>query len=85
MIKAKARANRKLNLLIKRLIDFFGSLLIAIIISPILIVIALSVKLTSKGPVLFKQERLGKDGNVFKIIKFRTMVVNAENIGDVCE
>lgn len=73
---------REMNLFIKRLIDFFGSLIGSIIISPILIVIALLIKLTSKGPVFFKQERLGKDGKTFKILKFRTMVVNAEKIGD---
>lgn len=72
---------RTLNLIIKRIIDIFGSLIGIIIISPILIIIALSIKLTSKGPVLFKQERLGKDGMVFIIFKFRTMVVNAEKIG----
>lgn len=73
---------RIINLFIKRLIDFFGSLIGAIIISPILIIIALLIKFTSKGPVFFKQERLGKGGKVFKILKFRTMVVNAEKIGD---
>ena len=73
---------RSINLFIKRLIDLFGSLLGGIIISPILIVIALLIKLTSKGPVLFKQERLGKNGKPFRIIKFRTMVENAESIGD---
>lgn len=73
---------RTLNLIIKRLIDFFGSLIGTIIISPILIIIALLIKFTSEGPVLFKQERLGKDGKVFEIFKFRTMIVNAEKIGD---
>lgn len=73
---------RDLNLFIKRLIDFFGSLVGIIIISPILIIIAFLIKITSKGPIFFKQKRLGKGGKVFKIIKFRTMVVNAENIGD---
>ncbi len=73
---------RNINLFIKRLIDFFGSLIGLIIISPILIIIAFIIKLTSRGPVFFKQERLGKDGKVFKIFKFRTMVVNAEKIGD---
>lgn len=62
--------------------DFFGSLVGIIIISPILIIIAIAIKLTSEGPVFFKQDRLGKDGKAFKIIKFRTMVVNAEHIGD---
>ncbi len=73
---------RKLNLFIKRLIDFFGSLIGLILILPLLIIIAALIKLTSKGPVFFRQERLGKDGKVFKIYKFRTMVVNAEKIGD---
>jgi len=73
---------RKLNLFIKRLIDFFGSLLGVILISPILLIIALIIKITSRGPVFFKQERLGKDGKTFNIFKFRTMVVNAEKIGD---
>ncbi|MBU8757230.1 sugar transferase [Priestia megaterium] len=73
---------KSLNLFIKRLIDLFGSLLGLIIISPILIILAISIKLTSNGPIFFRQERLGKNGKVFKIIKFRTMVVNAEKIGD---
>lgn len=68
--------------MIKKIIDFFGSLIGSIIISPILILIALLIKFTSKGPIFFKQERLGKDGKRFKILKFRTMVVNAEKIGD---
>ena len=73
---------RKLNLFIKRLIDICGSLIGLIILSPFLLAIALAIKLTSEGPAFFKQERLGKNGDVFNILKFRTMVVNAENIGD---
>lgn len=72
---------KEINLFLKRIIDLFGSLAGLIIISPILIIIALSIKLTSKGPVFFRQERVGKNGEVFKILKFRTMVVNAENTG----
>lgn len=72
---------RKFNLFLKRLIDIFASLIGLILISPLLIIIAIAIKLTSEGPVFFKQERLGKDGKIFKIIKFRTMVVNAEKIG----
>ena len=67
---------------IKRCIDFFGSLFGIILILPLLIVISLSVKFTSKGPIFFRQERLGKKGKVFKSVKFRTVVVNAEKIGD---
>ena len=66
----------------KRVLDFLLSLIAIIILSPVLLVIAIAIKIDSKGPVFFLQERLGKDGKVFKIIKFRTMVVNAENIGD---
>ena len=73
---------RTLNLILKRLIDICGSLFGLVILSPLFIIIAISIKLTSEGPVIFKQERLGKNGRVFKIYKFRTMVVNAENIGD---
>lgn len=72
----------RISLCIKRLVDFFGSIIGIILISPILIIISSIIILTSKGPVLFKQERLGKDGRVFTILKFRTMVVNAEYIGE---
>lgn len=72
----------KLNLFIKRGIDFFGSLFGIIIILPILIVIAVLIKLDSKGPIFFKQERLGKNGEIFEIFKYRTMVIGAEKIGD---
>ena len=66
----------------KRVLDFLLSLIAIIILSPVLLIIAIAIKIDSKGPVFFLQERLGKDGKVFKIIKFRTMVVNAEKIGD---
>lgn len=73
---------RKINLCVKRCIDFVGSLIGIIVLSPVFLVIAIMIKTSSKGPVFFKQKRLGKDGKVFKIIKFRTMIVNAEHIGD---
>ena len=66
---------------IKRLLDFILSLIGLIILSPVLLIVAILVKCSSKGPIFFKQERLGKDGKVFKIIKFRTMINNAENLG----
>lgn len=66
----------------KGLIDFILSLIATIILSPVMLIIGIAIKIDSEGPVFFLQERLGKDGKVFKIIKFRTMVVNAENIGD---
>ena len=67
---------------IKRLLDFILSLLALIVLSPVFLVISISIKVNSKGPVFFLQERLGKNGKVFKIIKFRTMIVNAEHICD---
>lgn len=72
---------RKFNLALKRVFDLFGSIVGLIIISPILLCISIAIKVTSKGPVFFKQDRLGKNGETFKILKFRTMVVNAEKIG----
>ena len=66
----------------KSLIDYILSLISTIVLSPIMLIIAIAIKIDSNGPVFFLQERLGKDGKVFKIIKFRTMVVNAESIGD---
>ena len=65
---------------IKRFIDIFLSFIMLIILSTILLIIALLVKLDSKGPVIFKQERIGLNGKVFKILKFRTMCVGAEQM-----
>ena len=65
----------------KRAIDLCISLVMLIIISPLLLIIAIIVKLDSKGPAVFVQERLTLGGRVFKMYKFRTMVVNAEKIG----
>ena len=72
---------RRINLAIKRCIDIIGSALGLILLSPVMLVIALLIKVTSPGTVFFKQERLGYRGKVFKIIKFRTMVTNAEHMG----
>lgn len=66
---------------IKRLIDFCLSFFGIIILSPIFFLIALLVKIDSKGPVFFKQERLGKNGKPFTMLKFRSMVEGAENMG----
>lgn len=66
----------------KEIFDRFSSLIGLITLSPILIIFAIWIKIDSKGPVFFKQKRLGKDGKIFSIFKFRTMIVNAERIGD---
>lgn len=62
---------------IKRLLDIMFSFIGIVVASPVLAIVALAVKLDSKGPVIFKQERLGKDGKVFLIYKFRSMCVGA--------
>jgi len=69
------------NRYIKRFFDFFVSFVALIILSPVFAVVSLAVKLDSKGPVIFKQQRLGRDGKVFNIYKFRSMCVGAEKTG----
>ena len=65
---------------LKRLIDLFGSVIGLIVLSPIILVVSLLIKFESKGPIIFSQDRIGKDGKVFKMYKFRSMVVNAEEL-----
>ena len=67
---------------VKWMLDFICALGGIIVLSPVLLIVSIGIKLTSKGPIFFKQERVGKDQKVFDIIKFRTMIVNAEHIGD---
>lgn len=71
----------KASLILKRLFDFVFSLILLLIIWPLLIIIAIAVKLDSPGPALYKQERITTYGKRFKILKFRTMVTNADKIG----
>lgn len=66
---------------VKRALDVTFSLIGTAVSSPILLAVAAAVKLDSKGPVIFKQERLGKDGKVFEMYKFRSMCVGAERMG----
>jgi len=63
---------------VKRLMDILVSLIILIITFPIILIVALAIKLDSKGPVFYKQIRVGKDGKEFKIYKFRSMIQDAE-------
>ncbi len=63
---------------IKRVFDIFFSLFVLILVSPLFLIVALLIKLTSKGPVFYKQERVGKDGKIFKLYKFRTMYEGAD-------
>ena len=69
------------SLILKRLFDFTVSLTLLLIIWPILVILALAVKLDSSGPAFYKQERVTTYGKRFRIWKFRTMVANADKIG----
>ena len=71
----------KFNLFLKRLFDIVSSGLLALVLTPLWIIVAIWIKLDSKGPVFFKQGRRTKDGRVFNMLKFRSMVVNAEHMG----
>ncbi len=66
------------NAAIKRAMDIFGSLFAIILFSPVMLVVAILVKTTSKGGVIFKQERVGKHNRPFKMYKFRSMVVQTD-------
>jgi len=69
---------RRSQLAIKRTIDLVGSALALLLFSPLILVLALAVKLNDRGPVFFKQVRVGRNGKLFRCVKFRTMVVDAE-------
>lgn len=63
---------------LKRVMDFAIAFVVLIVFSPLLLLIAVAIKIDSDGPVVFKQRRLGMSGKQFDMYKFRTMVVNAE-------
>lgn len=66
---------------IKRLLDCVISVLLLIITALPMLIVAILIRLESRGPVIFKQQRIGKDGKVFNILKFRSMVQNSEHTG----
>lgn len=70
-----------MSLFLKRVFDIVSSGILSIILLPIWIGVAIAIKLDSKGPVFFKQGRRTKGGRVFQMLKFRSMVVNAEQMG----
>lgn len=67
---------------VKRVLDFIGAIFFLILFSPLLLLVPILIKLDSKGPVLFVQERVGENGKKFKIYKFRTMIVGSEDMLD---
>ena len=71
--------NKKLHFIMKRIMDMILSLIGIIILLPLYSILVIAIKLDSKGPALFKQIRVGKNGKDFTIYKFRTMIVQAES------
>lgn len=74
---------KKISLFLKRAFDFIVSLIMVVIISPILLILAILIKLDSEGPVFYRQERITTGGKKFRIFKFRTMIQNADKIGSL--
>jgi lipopolysaccharide/colanic/teichoic acid biosynthesis glycosyltransferase len=72
----RGNSRKRMPLVIKRVMDVAGSAALLLALSPLLAAIAAIIKLTSKGPVIFEQERLGRFGARFKCLKFRTMFTN---------
>jgi len=75
---APASAPKGVSRLIKRAVDIAGSLLAIVLLSPVLAAISILIKLTSPGPVLFRQQRLGQYGKAFTFLKFRSMCANPD-------
>lgn len=72
---------KKLSLILKRAMDLVGGIILLILLAIPMLIIAIWIKVDSKGPVLYRQERITTYGKHFKIHKFRTMVSNADKIG----
>ena len=70
--------DRAVGLALKRLMDIVGSALLMILMSPVMLLLAVAIKLDSKGPVFFRQERVGLHGRPFPVVKFRSMCADAE-------
>jgi exopolysaccharide biosynthesis polyprenyl glycosylphosphotransferase len=80
--KAVEAGGNGIYIFLKRLFDIICSMIGLVVLSPLFIATAIAIKLNSKGPVFFIQDRCGKDGRIFKMLKFRSMVQNAEDLLD---
>ncbi len=84
-LKFENKQNLRVYEIFKRIIDIIGAGLGLILLSPIIAIVACAVKVTSKGPIFFSQKRVGKNGELFEMYKFRSMVVNAEELKENLE
>ena len=78
MIYLEASKPRRIDFIAKRTIDLSVTVITLLVAAPILVMASLAIKWTDRGPVLFKQVRVGRNGKLFNVYKFRTMVVDAE-------
>lgn len=76
-----ARGEKRTYEVLKRTFDITMSLILLILLAPLAVVVSLLIKFTSKGPIFFRQNRVGKDGEVFDAVKFRSMILGAEKNG----
>jgi len=76
-----ALKKKRVSLFFKRAFDIFVSFIMLFILSPVFLILAIAIKLDSKGPVFYRQTRVTQYGKRFRIFKFRTMVQNADRIG----
>jgi lipopolysaccharide/colanic/teichoic acid biosynthesis glycosyltransferase len=79
LVKLRSREGHSPRALIKRGLDIVGSLTLLVAVAPAFLIIAALIKLTSRGPVFFRQVRIGQDAKPFTILKFRTMQANADH------
>lgn len=76
----KTKISKKVYIKIKRVIDVILASVALILLSPLFAIITIAIKIDSKGPVFFAHKRIGKNGNIIKLYKFRSMVINAEEL-----
>lgn len=80
ILKEQMQQRRVAYEFIKRAADIICSLIGLIVLMPILVIVAILIRIESKGSIIFEQERVGKNGRIFKMYKFRSMVINAEEL-----
>lgn len=73
--------SRRIQLILKRLFDITAAIILCILLSPVFLFLSIWIKLDSKGPIFYRQERITQYGKSFRIFKFRTMVVDADKKG----
>lgn len=74
---------KKMQLILKRIFDIMASIILIVLLSSIIFFFSIWIKIDSKGPIFYRQERITQYGKVFRIFKFRTMIVNADQTGNL--